>query len=146
MKQTTLIAHLSDTELFRRYRNCKNVQEARRWHILWLISTQMPVGVVATTTGMSRTWIWHICTRYNTLGPNGVRRQQFGKSGAHALLSVTQFRQLQHAVSQPTPDGSRWTSQKVATWIANVSNRPHVATRTGWIYLCKCRGKSSPTI
>jgi hypothetical protein len=76
MKQTTLIPHLSSTELFRRYRNCKNVQEARRWHILWLISTHTPVNTVATTTGMGRTWIWHICTRYNAMGPIGVRRQQ----------------------------------------------------------------------
>ncbi len=146
MKQTTLIHHLSTPELYRRYRNCKNVQEARRWHILWLISTHMPVTTVASTTGMSRTWIWHICTRYNAMGPAGVRRQQSGKAGAHSLLSAAQFRQLQQAVSQPAPDGGRWTSQKVAEWIANATNRPHVATRTGWVYLCKCRGKTAPTM
>lgn len=146
MKQTTLIPHLSSTELFRRYRNCKNVQEARRWHILWLISSHMPVTTVAATTGMSRTWIWHICTRYNAMGPAGVRRQQTRKAGAQSLLSATQFRQLQHAITQPAPDGGRWTSQKVAVWIAKATNRSHVATRTGWVYLCKCRVKTAPTM
>ena len=141
MKQTTLIPHMSSTELFRRYRNCKNVQEARRWHILWLISSNMPV-----TTGMSRTWIWHICTRYNALGPAGVRRQQTRKAGAQSLLSATQFRQLQHAVTQPAHDSGRWTSQKVAAWIAQATNRPHVATRTGWVYLCKCRQGTNTTL
>jgi predicted DNA-binding transcriptional regulator AlpA len=146
MKQTTLIPHMSSTELFRRYRNCKNVQEARRWHILWLISSNMPVNTVAATTGMSRTWIWHICTRYNALGPAGVRRQQTRKAGAQSLLSATQFRQLQHAVTQPAHDSGRWTSQKVAAWIAQATNRPHVATRTGWVYLCKCRQGTNTTL
>lgn len=146
MKQTTLIPHLSSTELFRRYRNCKNVQEARRWHILWLISTYMPVNTVATTTGMSRTWIWHICTRYNAMGPSSVRRQQARKAGAQPLLNAMQLNQLQQAIKQAAPDGGRWTSQKVADWIAKATNRTHVATRTGWVYLCKCRIKSPMSV
>jgi predicted DNA-binding transcriptional regulator AlpA len=113
---------------------------------LWLIYSNMPVNTVAATTGMSRTWIWHICTRYNALGPAGVRRQQTRKAGARSLLSATQFRQLQHAVTQPAHDSGRWTSQKVAAWIAQVTNRPHVATRTGWVYLCKCRQGTNTTL
>ncbi|MCX6014299.1 MAG: hypothetical protein NT020_01700 [Chloroflexales bacterium] len=139
MNQTTLIPHLISSELFRRYRNCKKVQEARRWHILWLISTHMPVTTVAATTGMSRTWIWQVCTRYNAMGPTSVRRKQSRSTGAQSLLNETQFHLLQRVVAQPTVDGKRWTSQKVANWIAELTNRAHVSTRTGWVYLGKCR-------
>jgi hypothetical protein len=106
----------------------------------------MPVNTVATTTGMSRTWIWHICTRYNAMGPSGVRRQQARKAGAQPLLNALQLNQLQQAIKQAAPDGGRWTSQKVADWIANATNRTHVATRTGWVYLCKCRIKSPMSV
>lgn len=139
MKKLSLIPHHTTQELYQRYRSCKNVQEARRWHILWLLSIDTPISAIVTATGMSRTWIWHVCTRYNSYGSEGVKRQQMRRSGANPILTPQQFHLLCQTLMLPPPDGKRWTSQKVAAWICATTGRKSVATRTGWVYLCRWR-------
>lgn len=139
MKKLALKPHLSTQELYRRYRACKTVQESRRWHILWLLSINTSINAIVAATGMSRTWIWRICTRYNMLGSDGVKRQQKRRSGAQPILNTAQYAQLCHALAQPPARGGRWTSQKVADWIREHTGRQSVATRTGWIYLSRWR-------
>lgn len=142
MKKIDLVAHHTPQELQRRYRYCKNAQEARRWRVLWMLSTHTPITTIIATTGMSRTWIWHICKRYNALGSSGVKRQQQRHVGAHPILSEHQVALLTAALTRPPLEGGRWTSKKVAEWIQRTTNRPHVAVRTGWVYLCRCRATS----
>lgn len=146
MKKLPLNPHHTPQELFRRYRTCKNVQEARRWHILWLLSIETPINVIVTATGMSRTWIWRICTRYNSHGSDGVKRQQQRRAGAQPILTPAQYIQLCHALAQPHADGGRWTSQKVADWICTHTGRQRVATRTGWMYLCRWRNSQQSAL
>jgi transposase len=139
MKKLELAPYLTPQELYRRYRLCKDAQEARRWRILWMMSTHTPIATIIATTGMSRTWIWHICKRYNALGIAGVKRQQKQRAGAQPLLSDQQIVTLYRVLAQPPCNGGRWTSKKVAAWIQRTVDRAHVATRTGWVYLCRYR-------
>ncbi len=103
------------------------------------MSTHTPIATIIATTGMSRTWIWQICKRYNALGLVGVKRQQKQRIGARPLLNDQQIVMLYRVLAQPPSEGGRWTSKKVAAWIQHTINRTHVATRTGWVYLCRYR-------
>jgi hypothetical protein len=134
MKKLELAPYLTSQELYRRYRLCKDAQEARRWRILWMMSTHTPIATIIATTGMSRTWIWQICKRYNALGLVGVKRQQKQRIGARPLLNDQQIVMLYRVLAQPPSEGGRWTSKKVAAWIQHTINRTHVATRTGCRY------------
>lgn len=50
------------------------------------------------------------------------------------LLSSAQLDELRHALAGPPPVGERWTSQTVATWMAERLGRP-VPKQRGWDYL-----------
>jgi hypothetical protein len=89
MKKLELAPYLTPQELYRRYRLCKDAQEARRWH-LWMMSTHTPIATIIATTGMSRTWIWHICKRYNALGIAGASGNK-SNVPAQPLLSDQQI-------------------------------------------------------
>ncbi len=136
--KTTLAAHLTPEELKRQYRRSADAKQARRWHVLWLCSTGMPIGEIATTVGLHRNWVRTVIKRYNADGPGAVadgHRRRPG--GRRPVLTPGQEQALRAALSQRPADGGHWTGPKVAAWIQQQTGRPTVHPQLGWVYLRK---------
>ena len=133
--QHQLAAHLSTAELQERYRTCSDAKEARRWHALWLLSTDMTITAVAQLLGFHRNWVRLIAKRYNAEGPAAVLdRHRLHPGGATARLSPDQRTRLAEALQASPDDGGLWTGPKVAAWIereTGITTYPQL----GWVYL-----------
>ncbi len=135
--RTALTSYLPSAELHRRYRACRDAKEARRWQVLWQLSLGTTIKDIAAATGLHRNGIRAILTRYNDLGPDGVRdghRRRPG--GRHPTLSPDQQATLNQLLDGPALDGGLWTGPKVAAWISTTIGRT-VPKRLGWTYLRK---------
>jgi transposase len=133
-----LVAHLSSSELKQRYRSCQAAKEARRWHLLWLASTGMPIGEIAGLLGIHRNWVRTVIKRYNANGPDAVVDQHVNHPGGRSnLLSSEQEQHLRNALTERPADGGRWTGRKVAAWIKTQTGRNKVYPQLGWVYLRK---------
>jgi hypothetical protein len=64
--------HLPPQELERRYRACPRRGEARRWHLLWLLSRGWDLLPAAGRAGLSPAGGREILTRYNARGPAAI--------------------------------------------------------------------------
>jgi transposase len=134
----TLADHLRPEELKQRYRTCANAREARRWHALWLLSLDHPIGEVAELLGLHRNGVRKLLKRYNALGPDAVPDQVPQRpKGPPPALTDQQQQELQLALAQRPADGGIWTGPKVAAWIAARTGRNHVHPQLGWVYLRK---------
>jgi Winged helix-turn helix len=139
-KYIALAPHLSEGELYHRYRQAKDPHERSRWQILWLLSQRQTARAVAASTGYSPYWVGQIAKRYHAEGPSAVydprRRHRVGKR----LLSAEQLEHLRQAVAGPPPEGDAWTGRTVAEWMSRLLGRP-VPYFRGWAYLVLLRGK-----
>jgi len=72
--------------------------------------------------------------RYNQHGPQALTDQRKQNTGAPALLSSGQKKQLLQLLEQAPPDGGLWTGPKVAHWISGQIERK-IHTQPGWDYL-----------
>jgi transposase len=132
-KKRPLENHLETAELAQRYRGARDPVERAHDQIIWLLSQGRSTGEVATVTGSSRSWIRRIVRRYNERGTAGLgdRRQQNRGGAARALLGPQRREELDAALPAPPPDGGRWSSRKVAAWIAHRTGRP-TGVQRGW--------------
>jgi len=127
--------HLSNEELKARYRSCKESKEARRWHVLWLVSQGYSSQEAADIVGLESTWVRRIIHRYNKDGPESVvdghlystRRPKFRLTPDHQRL-------LYKALKAEPPDGGEWTGSKVASWIEQLTG-VKIYPQMGWSYL-----------
>jgi transposase len=127
--------HLSRVALRHRYRKCKDAKEARRWHALWLMSGGASTQEAAAVVGFARSWVRRCATRYNQVGPEGVRDGHCQRpGGGRRRLTAKQEEQLGHALEREPPGGGLWSGPKVAAWIAEkTTKRTH--PQLGWVYL-----------
>ena len=127
--------HLSRAALRRRSRKCKEAKEARRWHALGLMSEGASTQGAATVVGLASSWVRRCATRYNQLGPEGVRDGHCQRpGGGRRRLTAKQEEQLGHALEREPPGGGLWSGPKVAVWIADkTAKRTH--PQLGWVYL-----------
>jgi transposase len=133
-----LVAHLSSEELKPRYRSCQAAKEARRWHLLWLFSTDMPISSIARLLGIHRNWVGTVIKRYNADGPASVIDQHVTNPGGRvSVLNTEQEQALQTALTSRPADGGQWTGLKVAAWIKAQTGRARVYPQLGWVYLRK---------
>jgi hypothetical protein len=74
-------------------------------------------------------------TRYNQVGPEGVRDGHCQRpGGGRRRLTAKQEEQLGHALEREPPGGGLWSGPKVAAWIAEkTTKRTH--PQLGWVYL-----------
>jgi hypothetical protein len=81
--------HLQPLELQERYRRCRVLKEARRWHALWLLSQGQRAAQVAEILGMSPAWVRHVRQCYNARGPEAVPEgHQRNPGGALAAQGI----------------------------------------------------------
>ena len=134
-RKLTLVTHLSSLELKKRYRSCRNAKEARRWHVLWLISQGALIKEAAETVGLGYSWVREVVKRYNDRGPQSVIDQhRFNPGGANPRLNAQQIERLKETLRRPPPDGGLWTGPKVADWITQVTGKK-TYPQLGWAYL-----------
>ncbi len=127
--------HLDTEELKVQYRSCKNAKEARRWHVLWLISQGYSAKEAAESVGLGVSWVREIINRYNTQGPESIRDQHLvNPGGKRPRLNASQQEELLEALKNPPDGGGVWTGAKVADWIqqkTGIETYPQL----GWVYL-----------
>jgi transposase len=128
--------HLSIDDLKTRYRQAKEIAEARRWQLLHLVAQNWTIKRAAQAVDLNYDYAKEIVRRYNHQGPDAIRnRNQRRKASARSLLTPEQQHELQQLLGQPAPDGGAWSGPKVAQWIAAKTGRSHVWPQRGWDYL-----------
>lgn len=124
--------HLTNEELYRRYRKCLQAREKIRWRALYLIAKGGVANSVAQRVGRSSGWITKLARRYNELGAAGVEDQRGEVAcGAKPTLNAKQTEALDAALRGPAPGGGLWTAKKVAVWIAKKTGQ-QVHPTTAW--------------
>lgn len=130
-----LMPYLSAEKLKGRYRSCKDAKEARRWHVLWLVTQGYSAKEAAETVGLGISWVREIINRYNKDGPQSVEDQhEINPGGKKSRLDSKQQDELLEALRRDPPGGGVWTGAKVAAWI---QNKTEIKTypQLGWVYL-----------
>jgi transposase len=144
-KKVVLHPHLTHEELKEQYLTRTDRVEARRCHLLWLISTGLNIKQAAQIVGFSYDYAKDLVASYNTNGVEAIAnlRQRRTPPGRTPLLTQEQYSTLKNLVRQPPPDGEEWTGAKVAEWIAKTTGKPEVKYQRGWDYLRRCQNDSS---
>lgn len=129
--------HLTADQIKSLYRHASDRVEARRWHLLYLISQQWTIKQAADVVGLSYDYAKTILRRYNLEGPGSVCNGSKKRTSAHgrSLLSPEQQQELYQVLRHPAPDGQAWTGPKVARWIASKTGKKRVWPQRGWEYL-----------
>jgi transposase len=140
-RRISLQSHLSTDELERRYRGTKEPVERSHWHMLWLLAQGQTATQVAANTGYSAYWIGQIARRYNEQGVEGMAdRRRTAPHQSPTLLSAELLAELRTVLSQPAPDGERWSGRTVAEWMAAQLGRA-VRYQRGWEYLQRLKAR-----
>lgn len=113
-----LAPHLTTEELERRYKATTDGIERTHLQIIWLLSQGHAAKSVAEVTGYSQNWVSTILWRYNDHGVDGLGDRRRENPGAEPLLDPAKQDELRDTVSEPPPDGGRWSGRKVAQWMA----------------------------
>jgi transposase len=132
-----LESYLSVEELKARYRQAKDIVEARRWHLLLLVAQQRTIKQAAELVGLNYDYAKAIIKRYNVDGPASVKNRSRERQPPppRSLLTEAQQQELRRALQGTAPDGGTWSGPKVARWIAEKTGREWVWPQRGWEYL-----------
>ena len=124
--------HLTEQELYQRYRTCQQSREKIRWRALYLIAKGGIANHVAKRVGRSSGWMTNLTRRYNQQGAEAVTDQRGDLvAGPKPTLNAKQAQALEKALRGSAPDGGLWTSPKVAAWIKNKTGK-EVHPTTAW--------------
>lgn len=131
--------HLTVEELKRLYRQAQDTTEARRWHLLHLISQRWTIKQAAQVVGLNYDYAKEIVRRYNREGPSAIQnRSQNRQPSPRSLLTPEQQQELRQVLKSPPADGGDWSGPKVARWIAAKTGK-QVWPQRGWDYLKRLR-------
>lgn len=133
-----LTPHYEVAELKSRFRGCSDPVEARRWQLIWQVSSGQTLTTAAKAIGFNYDYARDIVKAYNTKGAEGLRnrrRDSRPHSKSRALLDSQQREELRQRLQTPPPDGGVWSGPKVAQAIAKMTGRKHVWPQRGWDYL-----------
>ncbi|MBP0002958.1 MAG: helix-turn-helix domain-containing protein [Cyanobacteria bacterium SBC] len=141
-RKVSLVSHFSVEQLKEKYRKSRDTVEARRWHLLWKVSSGWTVEKSALAVGLNYDYARTIVKRYNQQGEAGITNQR-NKNRTHArgrkaLLNEAQLQKLKEALQDRPEDGGNWTGSKVARWIEKETGTEKVWNQRGWDYLKKC--------
>jgi transposase len=127
----SLVPHLPDDELERRYRACRDAVERSHWHIVWLVAHGHTCPAVARLTGYSETWVRTVIHRYNADGPAGLTDRRHTNPGQPPLVPAAVCEELRAVLADPPPDGGLWTGPKVAAWLTERLDRA-ISPQRAW--------------
>ena len=130
--------HYSSEELKERYRSTPDPVESRRWHLVWLVSTEHTLTSAAQVVGLNYDYAREIVSSYNADQAEGLRNRRKDKrpqGGGKALLNAGQREELKQKLLSPPEDGGLWSGPKVAKEMAKMLGREKVWPQRGWDYL-----------
>jgi transposase len=134
-QRTQLVPYLTAEELKKHYRSCSDAKEARRLHVLWLVSQGSSLKEAAMTVGLGLSWVREVISRYNKEGLSSVKdRHSINPGGKKPRLNRKQQIELAEAIKGPPPGGGDWTGAKVADWIKHKTG-VETYSQLGWVYL-----------
>ncbi len=133
-RRVTLVPHLPPDALFARYKATADAATARRWQLVWLISTGKTRDEAAALVGLSSRWATEIVARYNCEGVAGLEDGRRTNPGAAPLLDPRQQQALAAALTGLPEEGGQWSGRKVAAWIEREAGKTTDAKR-GIVYL-----------
>jgi transposase len=127
-RPTTIEKHLSTQQLEQRYNDCEDAEEARKWHLLLLVSRGLSspnaAEIVCKPASTCRAWL----REYNQDGPSSVpdgRSKPRSNRGIEPALTPQQFQELKAAVLSEHPEGSLWNGAEVIRWIKEKTGKEH---------------------
>jgi transposase len=124
--------HLSVAELEARYEACQDVTSSRHFQTIFLLAKGHSTREVAEITSFGQRWIEQLLERYNALGPETLGDLRRGNGGLATVLKPELLERLRGRLDAPPPDGGRWTSGKVARWMAAELGLEKLAPQRGW--------------
>ncbi len=133
-RRITIAPHLTEEELYQRYRHSDHPTLKSHYQIIWLLVRGKKTKEVSQITGYSLSWIYELVWGYNRLGPESLGDKRQENPGRKPLLNDSQQALLWQALQEPPSDGGLWTGPKVAQWMSELLGF-QVAPQRGWDYL-----------
>jgi transposase len=124
--------HLSVAELEERYWCCKDVTSSRHFQAILLLAKGHSTGEAAAITSFGMRWIEQLLERYNAVGPTALGDLRRDNGAQARVLKPELLERLRVRLDQPPPEGGRWTSGKVARWMADELGLAKLAPQRGW--------------
>ena len=134
-----IVEHLPVEELAARYRAAQDATEARHTQAIWLLAQGRAVLEVAGVLAFAPHWVEQLAARYNVYGPGALGDQRRGNGRAASVLTPALLAALAERLRAPPDDGGRWTSPKVALWMAAWLGVERVHPQRGWDALKRVR-------
>ena len=106
MNRLTLAGHLSESDIFERYRKTTQAVERTHWQIIYLKGQGKTVGEIAEVTGYSPAWIRRLIHRYNQEGPDAFINAPAQTPGMVPAAKVQQL-EADHARKSEELDTAR---------------------------------------
>jgi transposase len=126
--------HLTDHELYDRYRHPHNPVECSHWQFLWLLARGLTATAIARVTGYSAFWIGQIARRYNARRPDALRDGRRRLREQRSPLTDAHQAALRQALANPHPAGDHWCGRTVAVWVSAYLGRT-VSRQAAWRFL-----------
>jgi transposase len=127
-----VVEHLSVAELEHRYKACEDVTSSRHFQTICLLAKGHSTREVTEITSFGLRWVEQLLERYNAIGPAALGDQRRGNGGKPSVLKPELLKRLGARLHEPPPDGGRWTSGKVARWMAQELGLEKLAPQRGW--------------
>lgn len=124
--------HLSVAELEERYEACEDVTSSRHFQAIYLLAKGHSTREVTEITSFGLRWVEQLLERYNAFGPAALGDLRRGNGGKPSVLKPELLARLGMRLNEPPPDGGRWTSGKVARWMAQELGLEKLAPQRGW--------------
>lgn len=124
--------HLSVAELEARYEACQDVTWSRHFQTIFLLAKGHSTREVAEITSFGQRWIEQLLERCNALGPETLGELRRDNGGFATALKPELLERLRVRLDAPPADGGRWTSGKVARWMAAEPGLEKLAPQRGW--------------
>jgi transposase len=127
-----VVEHLSVADLEAGYEACEDVTSSRHFQTIFLLAKGHSTKEVAAITSFGQRWVEQLLERYNAFGPStlGDLRRENGSDAT--VLKPELLMRLRVRLEEPPPDGGRWTSGKVARWMALDLGLEKLAPQRGW--------------
>lgn len=124
--------HLSVAELEARYEACQDVTSSRHFQTIFLLAKGHSTREVAEITSFGQRWIEQLLERYNAFGPETLGDLRRDNGSSATVLRPELLERLRVRLDAPPSEGGRWTSGKVARWMAAQLGLEKLAPQRGW--------------
>ena len=124
--------HLSVAELEELYEAAADVTSSRHIQTIYLLAKGHSTREVTQITSFGLRWVEQLLERYNAFGPSALGDRRRSNGSKPSVLKPALLERLRVRLHEPPPDGGRWTSGKVARWMAQELGLEKLSPQRGW--------------